>query len=308
MWGTDLRDADLTEASLFGADLMSADMASAKLIRADFTWADLRFSDLRHAKLIGAGFGRATFTGADLEGADVSGALFFETAFCAVDLSTIHRLSETRHQGPSTMSVDSILKLGTKIPTEFLRACGCDPLIQIMLTGDTAQKTTAMYEWISNHQNPLRRCFISYATEDKAFADRLQTALNQNSVDYWYAPEHGIWGEELHRQIDIQISLRDRMLLICSSVSLKKDRIHYEIDRAISQERERNSRVIFPIMIDDALLRWNHPPATRIHEVLAADFRGALEGPEFSDRLPRLLRPLGYPPMKSSTVRSESCD
>ena len=292
--GADLRDADLSEASLFGAHLLSTDMENAKLVRADFTWADLRFSDLRHAEIIGARFERATLTGADLEGAEISGSLFGQTAFCAIDLSTVHGLRQTHHTWPSTLGVDSILKSGGKIPSDFLRACGCDSLIQMMVAGDTPIKTSAMFEWISTHQNPLSRCFISYTTEDKAFADRLQRALNQNGVDYWYAPEHGLWGEELHTQSEIQIALRDRMLLLCSAASLRKDWVQYEIERAITQERQCNFRVIVPIMIDDALLTWNHPRATQIREVLAVDFCGATEGYEFEQRLPRLLQALGY--------------
>jgi hypothetical protein len=163
-----------------------------------------------------------------------------------------------------------------------------------MLVGDTQSKTDGFSKWISLRHNPLQRCFISYATEDRSFVDRLRKALNERGVDYWYAPEHGRWGEELHRQIDLEISLRDRMLLVCSEVSLKKDWVAYEIERALAQEKQRGSRVIFPIMIDDALLTWNHPRATRIREVLAADFREATEEEAFEEQLPKLLRALGY--------------
>jgi hypothetical protein len=163
-----------------------------------------------------------------------------------------------------------------------------------MLVGDARSKTDGFSEWISRRRNPLQRCFISYATEDKAFGDRLQKALNERGVDYWYAPEHGRWGEELHRQIDLEISLRDRMLLVCSEVSLTRDWVKYEIEGAIAQEEKRGSRVIFPIMIDDALLEWDHPHATRIRGVLAADFRQATEGKAFEEQLPKLLKALGY--------------
>ena len=47
-------------------------------------------------------------------------------------------------------------------------------------------------------------------------------------------------------------------------------------------------------MIDDALLTWNHPRATRIRGVLAADFRKATNGEPFEEQITRLLEALGY--------------
>jgi len=237
--------------------------------------------------------------GANLSWTEVGGAKLLNasigyTSFGSVDLGVAKGLSTVQHSDPSTIGVDTILKSGGKIQDEFLRGCGVDPLIQKMLVGDAQSKTDAFSEWISRRHNPLQRCFISYATEDKSFVDRLQKALNERGVDYWYAPEHGRWGEELHRQIDLEISLRDRMLLVCSEISLRKDWVAYEIERAIIQEEKRCSRVIFPIMIDGTLLTWNHPRATRIRGVLAADFRKATEGKAFEELLPRLLQALGY--------------
>jgi hypothetical protein len=84
------------------------------------------------------------------------------------------------------------------------------------------------------------------------------------------------------------------MLLICSKVSLTKDWVQHEIERAVEQEKKCGTRVIFPVMIDDAFLVWKDPLATRARQVLAADFRGATAGTEFEKRLPRLLQALGY--------------
>jgi hypothetical protein len=256
---------------------------AARLVRANLSRANLTRANV---------FG-ANLTGADLDGARISEAMVGWTIFGDVDLGVVEGLETVDHRAPSIIGVDTILKSGGKIPDQFLRGCGVDPLIQKMLMGDAQATSDALYAWISRH-NPLQRCFISYATEDKAFVDRLQKALNEGGVDYWYAPEHGRWGEELQRQIDLEISLRDRMLLVCSEVSLKNDWVAYEIERAIAQEEKRGSRVIFPIMIDGTLLTWNHPRATRIRDVLAADFRKATEGEAFEEQLRKLLGALGY--------------
>ena len=285
----DLRRANLREADFFGADLGRTKLSGARLWGSDFRQANLTRANLTRAGLLGANLTRACLDGAKMSEANVGGTIFGD-----VDLDVVEGLGTVHHNGPSVIGLDTILKSGGKIPDEFLRGCGVDPLIQKILMGDGEAKTDAFYAWISRQHNPLQRCFISYATEDKSFVDRLQRALNERGVDYWYAPEHGRWGEELHRQIDLEISLRDRMLLVCSEDSLKKDWVAYEIERAIIQEEKRGSRVIFPIMIDSALLAWNHPRATRIRDVLAADFRKATKGKLFEEQLARLLEALGY--------------
>lgn len=78
------------------------------------------------------------------------------------------------------------------------------------------------------------------------------------------------------------------MLLVCSGTSLRKRWVQFEIERAIKQEDQRGVRVIFPIMLDDALLRWEHPRATWIRDVLAADFRRATKGRAFEERFQKL--------------------
>jgi len=292
-------DVDLSQTNLSGVNLATADLYRADLSDANLSRANLGVTRLGGADLSGANLREASLVWADLNGANLDRAKIFEatvgsTIFGDVDLSVVKGLATVVHRSPSTIGIDTLLKSGGKIPDEFLRGCGVDPLIQRMLVGDGHSKSQAFTEWVSLGHNPLQRCFISYATEDKPFVDRLQKVLNQHKVDYWYAPEHGRWGEELQRQVNLEISLRDRMLLVCSKVSLTKDWVQYEIERGIEQEKKRGARVIFPIMMDDAFLTWNHPRATHIREVLAADFRKATKGHAFEEQLPRLLKALGY--------------
>jgi hypothetical protein len=296
--GANLSAADLSEANLSGANLSGAkpivaSLRGANLIGTDLSGAhligaDLSDAHLRGAYLIGADLSLAKLFQADLAETNFEGATIDRTVFANVDLSAAKGLDRVRHVGPSSLGIDTVLRSGGKIPPEFLRGCGFDPLIQEVLIGSPASKTEAFTLWLSKSHKPFQRCFISYATEDKPFVDRLQKALNETGVDYWYAPEHGRWGEELHTQIDREISLRDRMLLVCSETSLAKDWVIYEIERAIDKEKTCGRRVIFPILLDDALLKWNHPRATRIRDVLAADFRRATKGEAFEEKFQKL--------------------
>jgi hypothetical protein len=112
-------------------------------------------------------------------------------------------------------------------------------------------------------------------------------------VDYWYAPEHGEWGENLTVQIDRQIAVRDRVLLVCSENSLHDSGwVQWEIEQAFGEQKKRNKTVIYPIMIDNSLTEWDHPRATQIKEVLAADFRKATRGEAFTLAAARLLESL----------------
>jgi hypothetical protein len=168
------------------------------------------------------------------------------------------------------------------------------PVIQKILCGTPEERIGVFQEWSMGHRLlHLQSCFISYTTADKEFCQRLQKALNERGVDYWYAPEHGRWGERIERQIDREIAKRDRVILVCSEASLgERDWIEREIERAVEEEKKRGKPVIFPIMIDDALDNWRGPKATRIKKVLAADFRGALDGKAFDKAVDRLVMAL----------------
>lgn len=308
----DLQHADLTNSNLREGNLSLAclndaklnktiltrvDFESARLIRADLRGATLTRSEMRGADLESADLGGSRLRGANLSMADVTQADFANTLFSStvlgdLDLSVADHLSTVDHSGPSIISLDTILKSKGRIPTEFLRGCGYNPIIQDILTGNITSKTDAFYQWVGEQDTPikLQSCVISFCHESRAFADKLQHYLNQAGVNYWYAPEHGRWGEEITKQIDREISLRDRVLLICSEDSLNNsDWVEWEIERAVEKERSEGSQVLFPIMIDDSLVRWKHPFAPRLRKVLAGDFRNATEGRAFEEAMKRLI-------------------
>jgi hypothetical protein len=229
------------------------------------------------------------FESVNLEAANLDRAILGAGALAKLDLSTAEGLSGVTHQQPTSVGLDTIVSSGGRIPHDFLRGCGIDPLIQTVLTGDPASRTEAFTHWLAKGPSIFERCFISYATADQQFVDRLQRELNSIGVDYWYAPVHGRWGAELEIQIQREISLRDRMLLVCSRASLASDWVIHEIETAIDTESKRGKRVIFPVLIDDALFSWRHRYATRIKDVLAADFRNATKGKAFRDPFNRLV-------------------
>jgi hypothetical protein len=317
--GVDFRRCSLENAKAPGAKfgranlryvrLQHATLNDAKFDHVDFGHTSLQFANLReanldHAKLGHSKLGSANLTGSNLSyallrRAGVSGTIFDQARFegtimIAIDLSLAQGLSKIRPAGPSSIDIDTILKSKARIPEGFLRGCGYDPRIQQVLVGTQEQRRSTVKQW-EEEGNAIRlpSCFISYSTADQEFVDRLQQVLNVSGVDSWYAPRDGRWGASITKQIDKEISQRERVILICSESSLHESRwVQWELEKALSKQAQANKAVIFPIMIDDALMNWDHPNATALREILAGDFRGATEGGNFNNAMERLLEGL----------------
>lgn len=269
------------------------------MANADLSWSGLVEADLGGANLMGASLQGAVlvstkFISTALADSTFSDAMAGGTIFCGLDLRSVNDLDTMLHIRPSFISADTIATSEGTIPDVFLRGCGVNPLIQRLLVGTRDSMTHAFYEWVNDDGCPLRlaSCFISYSTHDRPFVDRLQKALNAGGVDYWYAPEHGSWGKELASQIDREIETRDRVILVCSEDSLSSDWVRWEIDRTREQEKARGKTILYPVMLDDAVLSWNDSRASRIREILVGDFRGATKGRAFKERFGRLMEGL----------------
>ena len=209
----DLTGANLAEAHLVFADLRGANLSRAELDRSDFRGADLRGANLREAdlhsailrlaNLVGATLKTSDFRGAYLIGADVSEAYLGEanlrranldnsdftdarvisTVFGDNDLSTVKGLETVRHDGPSTVGVDTIYKSKGNIPEAFLRGAGV-PEDFITYMKSLVGKAIEFYS-----------CFISYSSKDDDFAQRFYADLQAKNVRCWKFVENAKWGE-----------------------------------------------------------------------------------------------------------------
>ena len=243
--------ADLTEANLSGANLSGAPLYGAQLSRADLT-LDLHEADLRSARLTGANLslanlncanlGGANLFGADLcradlGGANLTGASIGYTIFGDNDLSDVKGLETVRHEGPSTIGIDTIYLSHGNIPLAFLRGAGV-PESFIEQMGSFTAKALEFYS-----------CFISYSTQDQEFADRLYADLQNKGVRCWFAPHDVQAGKKIHEQIDEAIRRYERLLLILSSNSMKSPWVKTEIRKARKREIGEKRRVLFPVSI-----------------------------------------------------------
>src|SRR5262249_19183922 len=143
---------------------------------------------------------------ADLGGANLSGAALEHTVFEASTLSEVNGLDQCRHWGPSIVGFQSLKNSGS-LPITFLRGVGLpDNLIELL-----------------NKPNQFYSCFISYSSNDEAFAERLHTDLQNKGVRCWFAPHDMRIGAKIIDAIDEAIRLRDKVLLILSQGAIASD-------------------------------------------------------------------------------------
>src|SRR6266568_5096706 len=163
--GADLIRANLSRADLSRADLSRADLRAAGLDGADLSSADLglallSFARLRRANLRNADLVEAQLRSAYLKGADLSNAIVAWTSFGYLDLSAVKGLETVRHEAPSIIDIDTIIRSQGNIPEIFLRKAGVpDSIIEAIPSLIGSLRPIDFYS-----------CFISYSDKDRAFA------------------------------------------------------------------------------------------------------------------------------------------
>jgi hypothetical protein len=98
-------------------------------------------------------------------------------------------------------------------------------------------------------------CFISYASGDQAFAKRLYSDLQDHGVRCWFAPEHLKIGDKTRVQIDESIRVYNKLLIVLSKHSVQSQWVETEVEAALEKERKQKRIVLFPIRLDDAVMK-----------------------------------------------------
>jgi uncharacterized protein YjbI with pentapeptide repeats len=231
-----LVETDLSETNLSGANLSGADLEKSNLSRANVQWTNLLWANLNHADLSGA-----DLSGANLNLANFAGAIMAYTVFGDLDLSGVKGLDTTKHRGPSTISIDTIYRSKGNIPESFLRGAGV-PDVFIRYVTSLATDVVRYYS-----------CFISFAHQDKVFAQRLHADLQQNGVRCWLAPEDLKIGARIRPTLNESIRVHDKLLLVLSEHSVGSQWAEQEVESALAQEQQQNEIILFPLRLDGAV-------------------------------------------------------
>jgi hypothetical protein len=258
-----LSQSDLTKATLHGADLTASHLIKAKLCWAGTTGADLSRANLNNSDLSGADLSEANLTETDLREANLedtvlikanlNGALLAGTSLrkakigwttlTNVDLSKTIGLDTVIHLGPSDIGIDTIYRSKGGIPKSFLRKSGI-PDNFITFTASLTEKAFELYS-----------CFISFSNKDRAFVERLYADLENNGVRCWFAPDDLKIGDRFRISIDESIRIHDKLLLLLSKSSVRSDWVEKEVETAMEKERIQKRPVLFPVRLDDTVMR-----------------------------------------------------
>lgn len=275
---TNLTKADLGRSTFFRADLIGANLEGAELQAADF-----RQAYLMRANLKGIYLGGVDFTQAALTRADLSGSILNATVFGENYLDEVIGLDSVIHNGPSVISIATIYRSRGSIPEAFLRGCG---LPESFITQIPA--LLAALEPIQFYS-----CFISYSSKNQIFAERLYADLQSKGVRCWLASEDLKIGERIRIRIDESIRLHDKLLLVLSKNSVASDWVEQEVETALARERRERRTVLFPIRLDDVVMKvdtgW---PALIKNTRNIGDFRRWKNPDDYKKSFNRLLRDL----------------
>ena len=271
----DLRGVNLVGVNLGGSDLSGANLTKADLRRADLIWVNFWGADL-----VGATLFRADLTGVDLRGANLTRAVFFETIFANVDLTDAKGLDSCDHRGPSIIDYRTLARSG-QLPSSFLRGCGLpDTFIDYLPS-------------LLNQPIQFYSCFISYASKDEAFTQRLHADLQDKGVRCWFAPEDLKIGDKIRTRIDEIIRIHDKLLLVLSQNSVASAWVEKEVETAFDKEIERKEPVLFPIRLDASVMESKTGWAADIRRSRhIGDFCNWENYRDYQKGLERLLRDL----------------
>ena len=200
--GANLRGADMRNANLSGANFDRATLSEANLSGADLTNVNLDRANLDRANLTGADLTGASFNGTNLSRTNLSsctlnGADFYEailndvvtgeadfrnciigyTVFqnCALDAAV--GLDEVRHDAPSTIGLDTLLRSRGALPESFILGSGV-PVAVVGLQDSVADAPVTTLE-----------VHISCAEADIPFARVLEANLRAQGVRSWVFAE-----------------------------------------------------------------------------------------------------------------------
>jgi hypothetical protein len=296
--GADLRLADLDDANLRGANLSGANLHHVHLGNADLSHATLRdaflrrvgliFTDLSGADLSSAYLGEAHLIGVNLTrarlgGTDLTGALLDHNLFVDVDLTSVIGLARCWHRGLSYIDTLTLEKSGSLLPIPFLRGIGLpDNFIEYLPS-------------LFNQAIQFYSCFISYSNVDDEFAKRIYDDLQNNGVRCWFAPHDLPIGEDILGGIDVGVRLRDRVVLILSEHSIRSGWVKDEVTAAFEEERKRGQPVVFPLRLDDAVMKTDEAWAAKLRARNIGDFRRWKDQDAYKESFERVLRDLKQP-------------
>ncbi|HMR68528.1 MAG TPA: toll/interleukin-1 receptor domain-containing protein [Anaerolineae bacterium] len=154
---------------------------------------------------------------------------------------------------------------------------------------------------------PFYPCFISYAHQDEAFAEKLYADLRDEGIQCWYAPEDLEIGARIRQTLDDSIETHEKLLLILSEHSIDSIWVEKEVETAFDVEQKSGRLVLFPIRLDETVMETNQAWAADIRRMRhIGNFTQWREEADYQRALKRLLRDLTVKDVASATASTKT--
>ena len=271
--GANLRGADLRNANLAGINFDRATLSEANLAGADLTNANLDRANLDRANLTGANLTGASFNGANLSRTNLSEATLNEADFyeavlndvitgdadfnnciigytvfqnCAMD--NARGLDSVRHDAPSTIGVDTLLRSRGALPRSFILGSGIPVAVASIQDAVIDAPVTTL------------EVHISCATGDIEFARQLEANLRAEGVRSWVFAE-GFRGNPLvdrratsgEEEIERWVRHYDRLIVVCTAAGLDSETVRNDITAAQESEHTSDRWTMFLVDADGVM-------------------------------------------------------
>jgi hypothetical protein len=147
-------------------------------------------------------------------------------------------------------------------------------------------------------------CFISHSSKDFDLARRIYQDLTDRGVSCWFAPEDLQIGEKFRSRIDEEIRTYDKLLLVLSKNSVSSAWVEKEVETALEREAEQGRIMLFPVRIDDAVMKVKTGWAADVKRIRhIGDFTDWKNTDSYRKALDRLLRDLEVKPARGISSR-----
>jgi hypothetical protein len=220
-------------------------------------------------------------------------AILFAAAFYRA-IGFGRSVQEAFEQGKAALLLEDIPEENTP---KLLVKVGVDPSRVVLLSAkDTAKqavKTRETKTLPDDEATDYASCFISYDPQDEEFAQQLYTDLQSKGIRCWFAPEDLRIGEKLRDRTDEAIREHTKLLLVLSEHSVASAWVEKQVETAFDEEQQQNKLILFPIRLDDAVMKTKQAWAADIRRMRhIGDFTKWENHDNYQKALIRLLRDL----------------
>lgn len=236
--GSDFRRSEIESISIGGCNLSNSNFYKCWLNGVHFRNCDLRHANFDHTVVV------ASFKNVDIRWANFESAYLLGAQFIDIDLSEAKNLSKCQFLDHALLDHRTLFKSGP-LPDEFYRGCGLPEIFVEYMPSMT------------NTPIQMKSCFISYSSKDETFASKLYRDLQEQKVRCFFAPKNLKIGDIIRDALETAIHLNDKLLLILSENSISSQWVEHEVEAAFERERRENRLVLFPIMIDNSIMKSN---------------------------------------------------